>query len=138
MTFFWQNIATKGLCCLESGRCFDNTWAWEQIFFVKNWKKRTSYWLFWPIIIIKCSFDRINVFLTEYRHGSRGFFMKKLDKMTWERCVFEGMDVFLTKDGNESIVFLREWTFFDKMWACEQLFLRENLEKRASYWLFGQ
>ena len=113
-TFFWQNIGTKALCFLESGRCFDNTWAWEQIFFVKNWKKRTSYWLFWPIFIIKCSFYRINVFLTKHRHDSNEFFMKNLDTMSWEHHVFERMDVFLRKFGNESIVFyfLREWTFF--------------------------
>ena len=64
--------------------------------------------------------------------------MKKLDKMAWEHRVFERMDVFLTKDGNESIVFLREWTYFDKMWACEQLFLRENLEKlKKMIWEHG-
>ena len=115
-TFFWQNMGTKALWFLENGRFFDNTWACEQIFFVKNRKKRTSYWLFWPMIITKCSFDKINVFLTIYicRHDSNGFFMKNLDKMTWEHRVFERKDVFLRKYRNESIVFvfLREWTFF--------------------------
>ena len=78
-----------------------------------------------------CSFYRINVFLTKYGHDSKGFFMKNLDTMTWEYRVFERMDVFLRKYGNESIVFyfLENGRFFDKVWACEQLFLRENLEK---------
>ena len=69
------------------------------------------------------------VFLTKYRLDRKGFFMKKLDKMTWEYCVFERMGVILTKCRNENTMFLSEWTFCWKIWAWGQVFLREKLLK---------
>ena len=117
--FFNKIRERKRNVFFEKGHFFDNTWAWEQIFFVKNRKKRTSYWLFWPIIIIKCSFDRINVFLTEYRYGSTGFFMIKLDKITWALCFWENGRFFDQRWEWEHSVFKRMDVFGQNMgmWA---------------------
>ena len=37
---------------------------------------------------------------------------EKFQKITWEHCFFERMDVLFTKYRHESIVYFGEWTFF--------------------------
>ena len=133
--FFMKNLKKNDMrahCFWENWRFFDETWTFEQCvfkridvflikygcessqFFVKIGKKRASYWLLWPIRW--CSFDRIDVFWQIM--GMRvGVFMKKFEKMTWERCVFKRMDVFFDKIWTWELFVYRKWTFFEKIWA---------------------
>ena len=60
--------------------------------------------------MIKCSFDRIGVFLDNYVHDR---FMGYLKKNIREPC-FEGRDFFQQKMG------IRTMCFFDKILAREQ------------------
>ena len=97
----WKNDM-RALCFKESGRFFDKIWTWELFvfrertfltkyghkssdFFVRNRKKRASYWLFWPII--ECSCDRINIFLP-IMCMTAGSFSWKIWKKEHESTVF--------------------------------------------------
>ena len=83
----WTSFLTKygheSCLFIENGRFLTKYGHESSDFFVRNWKKRASYLFLWPIMaIIDCSFDRIDVFLTNHVHDSRGFSMKKLKKRT--------------------------------------------------------
>ena len=108
-TFFWQNMDMRAVCFLENGRFLTKYGHESSNFFVKSRKIRASYWLFWPIK--ECSFDRIDVFLTDHVNERRGFFMKILKKMAREHCVFTEWTVFDKICGLELRVFT-EWTVF--------------------------
>ena len=81
-------------------------------------------------VIDSWSFEKKGIlftFLAWFWQNWRVFDKKKI---TWERSVFERMDVFLTNYGHESNVSLRGWTFFDKIWAWKYWYFREKLEKK--------
>ena len=101
---------------------------------MKSRKIRASYWLFWPIK--ECSFDRIDVFLTDHVNERRGFFMENLKKIAREHRVFTEWTVFDKICGLELRVFT-EWTvFWQNMGMRASIFSWKIRKKRASYWLF--
>ena len=79
----------------------------QAIKFREKLKKRALYILFGPNIY--CSFNRFDVSLTKYGQDSRGFYMTHLKK--W----------------HESIVFLREWAFFDIIYMQIKSVFLENI-----------
>ena len=102
-------MGMRATCCLETGRFFHKIWAREQWFLVKSREKNASYWLFRPIM--NSSFNRIDVFLTNCGRDSRGFH-KKFQKNDMRAICFWRMDMFLTKYGQESWMFLENGGFF--------------------------
>ena len=93
---------------LENRGFFDKIWAWEMLFFAKNWKKMTSYWLFGPII--NSSFDRIDVFWPNMGLTAGDFHEKMTSensvfkRVVWPiiECSFDRIYVFLTNHMHES------------------------------------
>ena len=115
----------------KNGRFFDKIWEWQQWFFVKIGKKAT-YWLFWSII--KCSFVRIDTFLTKYGHDNIGFSWKFEKNDMREPCFWKN-GRFLTNYEHESRLIYRERTFLS-YGVREMIFSWKLRKKRASYLLF--
>ena len=97
-------------------------------FFVKNRKKRASYWLFWPIILVLTeltSFDYIWA-------CQQGVFHEKFEKnyMT-ASCFWEKGRFFDKIWAWEQFVFLENGRFFDKIWAWVLFFFREKSEEKG-------
>ena len=77
---------------------FDTTWVWERLVFRNKSEKKAFYWLFWTYSVVLTYFT----FFDHNGHnngGGGGFTWKKNTKMKWEHCVFDRMDVCLTKCG---------------------------------------
>ena len=128
-TFFLTKRGDESYFFLENERFLTKYGHKSSIFFVRNRKKRASYWLFWPII--ECSFDRIYVFLTKFGHESSGFFVKSRKKG-------HPIDFF----GPSYSVVLTELTSFDQIWACQQMVFHEKFEKKwdeiTVFWEIGR
>ena len=61
-----------------------------------------------------------------------GVFHEKFEKKsTWEHCVFERMDVFLTNMGMRAVCFFENIRIFDKIFSWEQWFFREKAEQKG-------
>ena len=71
--------------------------------------------------MVKCSVDRTYAFFTKYAHENRGFY-EKLDANDMKHRVFERMDVFSTKYGHESGMFLENGRFLPNMGMTAVIF----------------
>ena len=69
-------------------------------------------------------------FLNKYGHPNRGFWMKNLNKITWQHLYFCESWRFLTKYGHESSVCFRELTFLSQYGHESSWFFVTNRKKR--------
>ena len=126
--FFYKTSACE-LLVSQRMDAFLRIYGHENIdFFRKKSKNGVSYWLFWPMI--ECSFDRIGVFLTNYVHDGRGFFMRNL-KIWHSSTVFLREDASFDKILAWELHVLATGRFFHKILAREQWFVNEKSWKKC-------
>ena len=93
-------------------------------------KKRVSYWLFCYIVLTEWTF------LDQLWAWQQGVFHWIFSKMKCKSCVFERVDVFLTKYVHESRV-LREWMiFWQNMGMGVEFFFVKNMRKKCFFVIF--
>ena len=71
MDVFFHKIEAREHSYFREYTFFGQNLRMIAVFFREKSEKRTSYRLFWPIILF--GFERIYVFLTKYWHASKGF-----------------------------------------------------------------
>ena len=93
-------------------------------------KKRVPYWLFCYIVLTEWTF------LDQLWAWQQGVFHWIFSKMKCKSCVFERVDVFLTKYVHESRVF-REWMiFWQNMGMGVDFFFVKNMRKKCFFVVF--
>jgi len=120
MNVFLMKYGHESSVVLRKWMFFNKIWVWEHLFFCEKSEKKGILLTFFP-----CSFDRIDVFWTNYEHDSRGFFMENFQKRN-EKTVFLREFLSGKRHPLKSVVrqnmgmragFLENGRFFDKIWV---------------------